>query len=352
MHKLKVLITTIGGLTGPDLLHALKNNPEREFETYGIDAFMFPTSRPMVEHFFLSPDSAKEEQAFIDFVLSLCSKHQIDLIIPCGNEDNLALAKYKHLFSIPILVGEYEDLLKAYDKGMVYQTLQESLPNACPKFRIINSYDSFKLAMSELDFPRNQVVIKPRFGRGGRGVYTISPMLDFESFFAQKPQNEIPFDLIDKILKEKQTFEDLIVMEYLKAPFLSAYSLCKNGHNFITLEHIREWGNASQTYRGLVSYNQELEEICSKIIQIFNLSYTNNMELAFNEKNQIILFDLNPRLGASSGIDADIGLNFPYLAIKLLLNETISVDKTQFLKKKRFMRYFSYLWLDDEMAKK
>lgn len=274
MQKLKVLITTIGGLTSPDLLNALKNNPEREFETYGIDAFMFPTSLPMVEHFFISPDSAKKEEAFIDFVLDLCSKHQIDLIIPCGNEDNLALAKYKHLFSIPILVGEYEDLIKAYDKGIVYQTLQKILPNACPKFQIVASYDEFKLAMSELDFPRNKVVIKPRFGRGGRGVYIISPMLDFESFFIQKPQNEIPFEFIDSILQKKQHFEELIIMECLNTPFLSAYSLCKDGHNFITLEHIREWGNASQTYRGLVSYNQELEEICSKIIEIFNLSYT------------------------------------------------------------------------------
>lgn len=348
MNKLKVLITTIGGLTSPDLIHSLKNNQEREFEIYGIDAFMFPTSKLMVDHFFISPDSIKEEKPFIDFVLDLCFKHQIDLIIPCGNEDNLALAKYKHLFSIPILVGEYKDLLKAYDKGIVYQMLQKFLPNACPKFFIINSYEEFKFAVSKLDFPHNQIVIKPRFGRGGRGVYTISPKLNFESFFSQKPQNEIPFELIDSILAKEQTFEDLIIMEYLKAPFLSAYSLCKEGKNLITLEHIREWGNASQTYRGLVSYNQELEEICSKVIQIFNLSYTNNMELAFNQNNQIILFDLNPRLGASSGIDTDIGLNFPYLAIKLLFNEEIKIDKTRFSHKKRFMRYFSHIWLSDQ----
>lgn len=347
MKKLKVLITTIGGLTGPDLLHSLRNTAEREFEIYGIDAFMYPTCKTMVDAFFIAPDSYKEEEAFIDFVLDLCLKHQIDLIIPCGNEDNLALAKHKHSFSIPILVGEYQDLIKAYDKGIVYEMLQKFLPDACPKFFIINHYEGFKLAIKELGFPQNPIIIKPRFGRGGRGVYAIKAKLDFENFFSQKPQSEIPFELLDSILATKQNFEDLIMMEHLNPPFLSAYSLCENGKNLITLEHIREWGNASQTYRGVVSYNEELEKICSKIIEIFNLSYTNNMELAFNQNNQITLFDLNPRLGASSGIDTEIGLNFPYLAIKLLLGEKFQIDKKQFANKRRFMRYFSYIWLNE-----
>lgn len=348
MHKLKVLITTIGGLTSADLIHALHHNGEKEFELYGTDSFSFPTARYMVRSFFLSPDSAKEEDAFVDFILDLCAKHHFDLIIPCGNEDNLALAKHKHLFTTPILVGEYADLIKAYDKGVVYETLANLLPSACPKFQIVRCYDEFQSAMRSLSFPENKVVIKPRFGRGGRGVYVISSKIDFERFFDQKPQNEVSFELIDGILKQQETFEDLILMEYLKPPFLSAYSLCRQGHNLITLEHVREWGNASQTYRGLVSYHPKLESICSEIIKIFNLDYTNNMELAFNAHNQITLFDLNPRLGASSGIDSEIGLNFPYLAIKLLLNEPVEIDKSQFTQKRRFMRYFSYQWLPEE----
>lgn len=344
MRKLKILITTIGGLTSPDLFYALKNNGEREIVCYGIDSFEWAICRNMVAKFAICPNSAKDEKKFAKFVQSFCIEHNIDLIIPCGNEDNLALAKYRDLIDTPIMISPYTSLVQSYDKGLVYQALQKHLPQHCPKFKIFNSYAGFKEALSFLNFPQKKIVIKPRNGRGGRGVYIINSSFDFQTFFSKKPENEVAFETIDSILRTQENFEDLIAMEYLQDPFISAYSLCQDGNNLLTLKHIREWGNASQTYRGLVSYDAQLEEICSSIIKLFNLSYTNNMELAHNENGDIILFDLNPRIGASSSIDSDIGLNFPYLAIKLLLQEDFSINKQNFLNSKRFIRHFTHFW--------
>lgn len=345
MNKLRILITTIGGLTSPDLIYALKKNGERDVELFGIDAFEWAICRPMMEHFFLCPNSATDEELFVNFVDEICKKYNINLVIPCGNEDNLALAKYKHQIATPILVGDYNSLIKAYDKGAVYQELQKNIPNHAPKFKIVKNIDEFQKALDFLDFPKNKVVIKPRFGRGGRGVYVIGNHFDFDNFFHKKPENEVDIHTIQKILTQENVFEELIVMEYLASPFLSAYSLCHQGKNLLTLKHIREWGNASQTYRGLVSYDEKMEYLCSKVIEIFNLTYTNNMELAHNQEGEIILFDLNPRIGASSSIDVDIGVNFPYLAIKLLLQEKIRIDKNFPFDQARFLRYFSHLWI-------
>lgn len=350
MYDLKILVTTIGGLTSPDLFYALSNNNERKIYTIGIDAFSHPSSKHLVDLFLVSPNSSIDEKSFVLFVKEICETHNINLIIPCGNEDNLALSKYQSLINIPIMLGSgYPMLVQAYDKGIVYEKLQNFLPDHAPKFKIFNSYSGFKEALKFFNFPSTNLIIKPRFGRGGRGVYQIVSSIDFNTFFNNKPKGEILFNQLDEILFNQQTFDDLILMEVLQEPFLSAYSLCHKGENLITLQHIREWGSASQTYRGLVSYNQELEKICSKIIRLFNLSYTNNMELAFNKDGKIVLFDLNPRIGASSCIDADIGLNFPYLAIKLLLGEKITFDKNNFKQQKRFIRYFSHTWTSDEI---
>ncbi|WP_305862893.1 ATP-grasp domain-containing protein [Helicobacter cholecystus] len=346
MNHLKILITTIGGLTSPDLIYALRKNGEREIEIYGIDAFEWAVCRTMVDHFALCPNSATDEEAFAHFVNHYAKEHLIDVIIPCGNEDNLALAKYQDQFQTPILVGSYDSLIKAYDKGAVYEALSEHLPTHSPKFKFVKTYQEFQEALNFLDFPNQKIVIKPRFGRGGRGVYIVGNYFDFTTFFHKKPESEIDIQSIDKLLKQKEEFEELIIMECLSSPFVSAYSLCHNGNNLLTLKHIREWGNASQTYRGLVSYDKKLENLCSKIIEIFRLTYTNNMELAYNSAGELVLFDLNPRIGASSCIDVDLGFNFPYLAIKLLLGEEIKVNKEVAYKEARFLRFFSHLWIN------
>lgn len=345
MKKLNLLVTTVGGMTSPDILRAYKNIEDYDINIVGIDAFEFAVGRKFVDIFEISPNSASDEKVFVEFIESLVKKYNIDVVVPCGNEDNLALAKYKELVSCKIMVGEYDDLIKAYDKGKVYDELAEKMPEHVPKYSIVSSYKDFVSAVEDLGFPNKKVVVKPRFGRGGRGVYILSNQFDFENIFKSKPINEYPFEFFDNILKEQETFDDLIVMEYLSDPYYSVYSLCKDGKNIFTLNHIREWGNASQTFRGRVFYDEKVEKLASSIIKKFNLSYTNNMELATADDGRIVLFDLNPRIGASSGIDKDIGFNFPLEAVRLALGEEVIVDKIKFEKPNTFLRYFDQVWV-------
>ncbi|BAM32050.1 ATP-grasp domain-containing protein [Helicobacter cinaedi] len=346
MKKLRILVTTIGGLTSPDCLLALRHNGEREVFLLGSDAFSGACGKSFVDKYELSPNSASDEVAFVEFIHKMVKQYDIDVIIPCGNDDNLALAKHKASFSISIMVGDYKDLLIAYDKAAVYEALSLHLPTNAPKYSIVSNYTDFLDSIHSLGYPHKKLVIKPRFGRGGRGVYILSDISKSDELFSSKPSNEMPLSFFESALQKRGIFDDLIIMEGLREPFVSAYSLCQNGQNLFTLQHIREWGNASQTYRGNVSYNTELEELCSAIIKIFNLTYTNNMELAYNEDSKLILFDLNPRLGASSGIDIQLGINFPYLALKLALGESITLDyaKIHSIDNQRFYRYFSQWW--------
>lgn len=345
MKKINLLVTTVGGMTSPDILKAFRNVDDYSINIIGVDAFEFAVGRKFVDIFEVSPNSVVDEFVFVEFIESLVKKYSIDVVLPCGNEDNLALAKYIDKISCRVIVGQYEDLIKAYDKGKVYDELKANIPEYCPKYFIVDNHSDFLDSVKKIGYPNKKVVIKPRFGRGGRGVYILSNKFDFENIFKSKPINEYPFEFFDSILKSQNKFDDLIVMEYLQDPYYSIYSICKDGENLFTLNHIREWGNASQTFRGKVYYDKEIEELASKIIKKFNLFYTNNMELATTEDGRIVLFDLNPRIGASSGIDKDIGFNFPLETLKLVLGEKILIDKSKFEKPKTFVRYFDQVWL-------
>lgn len=346
MNNIVILVTTVGGMTSPDILKAYKNIKQCKIKIIGIDPFELAVGREFVDIFEKCPCSSVDELAFIDFVKNLVTKYNIDAIIPCGNEDNLALSKHKKNISCKIMVGDYEDLIMAYDKGKVYNKLRDNISSCAPKYYIVNNYNDFLKAANYLGYPDKKIVIKPRFGRGGRGVYVLSSKSNLKDIFASKPTNEYDLESFAKILKQEDIFEDIIVMEYLTKPYYSVYSLCKNGNNIFSINHLREWGNASQTFRGRVYYDEKIENIASNIIKYFNLSYTNNMEFATSEEGNIVLFDLNPRIGASSGIDKDIGINFPYESLKILFNQNITINKEKFKKEKIFVRYFDQVWIN------
>lgn len=345
MKKINLLVTTVGGMTSPDILKAFKDVEEYSINIIGVDAFEFAVGRKFVDVFKVSPNSAINEIEFVEFIENLVNEYNIDVVFPCGNEDNLTLSKYIDRISCKVMVGQYEDLIKAYDKGVVYDELKLNIPEYCPKYFIVNNYKDFIAAVKEIGYPKQKVVIKPRMGRGGRGVYILSNEFDFENIFQSKPINEYPFEFFEKILKNQNEFDDLIVMEFLQEPYYSVYSVCEDGENLFTLNHIREWGNASQTFRGKVFYDEKIEVMASKVIKRFNLTYTNNMELATTIDGKVVLFDLNPRIGASSGIDKDIGFSFPLNALKIALGERVEVNKSQFKKPKIFIRYFDQVWL-------
>lgn len=345
MTALRVMVTTVGGLTSPDILRALKANGERDIEIVGVDPFEYAPGRAFVDHFHVVPYSGTREAEFVSGIQALVNKYRIDVVVPCGNEDNLSLSKYRRDIPAAILAGEYEDLAVAYDKGAVYESIHKYAPDIAPVYEIVNSAERLMRALERMGYPDRKVVIKPRHGRGGRGVYIISNEFDFDAFFFSKPNAEIPIEALIRVLEGKKDFCDLIVMEHLGEPLHSIYSLCHGGRNIFTMTHIREWGTASQTYRGLVYYDEEMEKIASKVISALRLTYTCNMELGMSPDGRLVLFDLNPRLAASSATDCELGVNFPYLALKLLLGEDVSVDPTPFRSKSRFTRYFDHLWV-------
>ena len=63
-----------------------------------------------------------------------------------------------------------------------------------------------------------------------------------------------------------------------------------------------------------------------------------------NQKNELKLFDLNPRIAASSSVHVDVGINFPQIALSLLMDEQF-VPKLKLKKNNlKFYRYFSHIW--------
>ncbi len=345
---MNLLITTVGGLTSPDIIKALKTCG-RFSAVFGVDPFEDAVGKFFVDEFEVSPYSGSDEDIFLNFVKDVVSRWEIDVIVPCGNEDVLALSSVVGDWNVKIVSCRRNILEVAFDKGCVYDLAKEFALDLCPRYFIVKNKDDFIKAAESLGYPEKEICVKPRCGRGGRGVVFLSDSIDFEGFFSTKPELKWSMDSFLKILPEEFPSE-IILMEKLRSPFYSFYAICWQGEILLSLTHIRQWGNASQTFRGKVFWDGELQERISVLMEKLQLSFCVNVELAVGEDKKLKIFDLNPRIAASSAVDVRFGINFPDMAVQLCLRGDEAKEEIEGMRDKikkvedRFFRYFDLLW--------
>ncbi len=339
---MKILITTVGGLTSPDIILAYK---EKGIEVVGVDPFEEAVGRFFVDRFFTVPFSGEDEEGFVNRINQLLKEEpNISAIIPCGNEDVLTVAKNRHRFSVPCMVSDYRALEKAFDKFWVYTFLTGISSSLAPKFFLVKNRDELVEKAHSLGYPDKPLWLKPPHGRGGRGVVFVKKIASFSTMIKEKNTNLTPLEALIEVLPEEFP-SPLIIMENLTSPFYSFYALAEDGRIIVSLTHIREWGNASQTFRGSVYYDELLQEKIAPLIETLKLSFCINVELATDENGNIKVFDFNPRISASSGVDRKWGVNFPYLSLSLLLGKALDIDMDKVKEVKgRFYRYFDVIW--------
>jgi len=114
-------------------------------------------------------ENTEREEAFIRAVVQICEEQKINVIFPSWDPYVYVLSKNKPLFErmgIVIPVPDYETTLLALDKYRTIQAAQE-VGFPCPRTYLYEREEDLKWFAEKEGFP---LVIKPRFTSGGRGM--------------------------------------------------------------------------------------------------------------------------------------------------------------------------------------
>lgn len=327
MKACTALLTSVGNLISPSQIDSLKNNPgHRKVKLIGTDMIEHAVGKYMVEEFYKVPGG--EDSEYINTILDICRKENVDVILPVSNEEALALSKHRDLFEdigAVIATSEYKTLELALNKGKAYSFLKEQ-GLACPKFYIAKSLKDFISSVYKLGFPETRVMMKPSTGRGGRGARILTNENLISHLLHEKPGSlYADFQSVVKTLEgvDEDNFPELIVMEYLPGKIHSVDFLAKNGEALIIVPKTRIIGNPSQTLVGQVEKDEFIEEDIRKISKAFNFEYNINIEMKRSRDGIALPFDINPRIAASVGFCTGAGANLIYYALKLALGENI-----------------------------
>ena len=164
---LKILFTS-GGSAGMEALWRLYDGV---YEVHFADAIL-DAINPVVPAKNRHKIPFAGEAKFLKTVISLCDKLDIDVLIPGVDEELSCIASSKELFlPTKIMLPSYSFIEKMLGKLSMIKVLSSyHIP-------VPNTY-SLQQKYNDIDFP---CIIKPRKGRGSRGVLVVESKSDVDS---------------------------------------------------------------------------------------------------------------------------------------------------------------------------
>lgn len=327
-----VLITSIGSISGPSLINALRGDANPRLKIVGVDmnpnsiGFKFVDTSGTVPH--------GSSSDYLDVLLKICKKEEVELIIPGSDEEVFALTKgidKLNSLGVKLMASSSYAVEASLNKGKLLSLLKEhNVP--VPDFFLPQSITDLDNVMEKLGYPRNEVVIKPLSGRGGRGFWIVTDKYNGQDLIMKsRPLQRLPYSVLRTLLSAKDQLPPLIVMQYLPGPDFNVDILCYKGKMIYCVPMERLVPEAGPVQVGRIVHDVKIDKICQSIIEKMDYSYVINIEVAYPDPEGMstpLPYEINPRLSGPIAGSAAAGINLLNLSVKMALGYKIPTDLT------------------------
>jgi len=309
------------------IINLVKNNSENvKFEIFGTNTNSYSAMLHACDYFEIEPQIT-DENAYIDYALDFCKRNKIDIFV-AGFLFLSSISKNKKRFediNTKVLISDDYKLIELFDSKIdTYKAIKNFNVVEIPEYYTVNTAEEFKSAYKKLISNGHRVCFKPTVSQGGAGFRIISDDSSnkLNNLFGDLSY-QVDFEDVYKILSTSKSFDELIVMEYIDGYEYSIDCLGDNGKLLFAVPRKKIDGRVRY-----LEENQELIELAKKISEIYKMSYIYNIQVRYSNKDKVFkLLEINPRISGGMQISTMSGINFPYLAIKLLLGENIDIFK-------------------------
>lgn len=285
METKTVLVTGIGGNVGQGVLRNI-SSLNHTIRLIGIDIASFTAGNYLCDKTFKVPYSYNDN--YIPAISKIIDNEKVDIIIPTTDYEMYYLSNSSDILNATIVASEAKTAKTYLDKYSTYLYLSKN-----------NIPFSKSWLAGEYDFSEKDIIAKPREGRGSRGII-INP---------EKP-NELPKGyMIQPLIKGNEITTAVYVTKENKL------------HGVFTMERKLTNGATTES-RVLFQYNDRLEEIAQKMIDLGGLKGSFNIQSIVTEDNEIVPFEINCRISGTNSIRHNLGFqDVKYAIQEYLLDE-------------------------------
>lgn len=290
MRKLTILLLGVGGNVSQGILKAIRGYDfaKENVEIHVIGACISPESVGlyMCDQACISPYA--NDSGFLDWVITLCNKQKVDLILTGVEENIIALQRgireLKTRTKAIFVASPLEMLEIGQNKYLTCEWLKD---NGCryPQFCRLDDWDAVKELVQRVGFP---LVAKPCHGKGSGGVHFLTDM---------------------DALKALGTSEDYVLQECVgtAADEYTVGCYCdKNGQLVESIVMHRRLGHGS-TMAAEVVEDAEIRKEAEKICKAFHPGGPLNIQMRKDKDGRAVCFELNVRFSGTTPIRAHFG---------------------------------------------
>ena len=303
MDRVNVLVLGVGGNVSQGIIKAI-NYSNIECNIIGACISSESIGLYFCNKAYISPYANSNE--FIPWLIDVCNKESIDIILTGVEENIIAMAFNKDIIKnntkAKFISSTYEKLMIGQDKLLTSKWLEENDCNY-PQYCESKNKDKAMQIANELGFP---LIAKPRKGKGSFGLKKIENLDDL-----------LKVTKLDDYLIQEYIGDDM--SEYTVGCYCDKYGILQKS---IIMHRILHNGT---TYRANVVNNDiikhEVENICSKFKPIGPL----NIQLRLDRLGRPVCFELNVRFSGTTPMRAHFGYNDVEAMIKeYVLNQDIT----------------------------
>lgn len=310
----------------PKIIRYLLNNEDgRKFKVFISHVCENDYIQEIADYFEVEP--SLEGDDYVKYCLNFCRRHKIKVFVPRYNV--LSLVRYKSEFESlgvkVMFVGDSSTYQLLDDKVKTYQSLLDSGRTkqeiGIPQFFCVKNYGDFQNAYQKIKGNNSSLCLKPVSGIGGDGFkQVLEDMTELDELY-KTTAAAISRERLLRVLKNAQALKPLMVMEYLEGEEYSIDCLGREGKLLAAVPRKK-----LDLYRQEIEYREDLMAVARKLSQEFSLSYLYNIQIKYH-KGRAYLIEINTRMSAGIHKSCLTGVNFLYLAVKLLLKEPVALPR-------------------------
>jgi hypothetical protein len=306
-------------------INAIRNNEDgAQFEFYVTHVDPAHMSFQAAEHGEIEPTLAPDE--YVEYCLDFCRKHQIDVFIPRLKMFHIAknIQRFEEIGTKVMVCRDIPLLESLMEKQKFYESVAQTKIMEIPDYIVVNTASEFLAAYEDLVARGHGVCIKPTNSEGGLGFRIINNERDALSDLFGSINPFVTKEDVCRILSTSERFNDLMVMELLAGDEYSIDCLASASGELLAAVPRRK---ADGRLR-IMDHVPELVEIAERVASTYHIPYNYNIQVKYNEGVPKLL-EINPRMSGGLHSTCLTGINFPYLAVKMLLGGHVDKQTPQ-----------------------
>lgn len=321
-----VCVTCVGGRLIHDILVALRGAPDFDVYLVGIDADPTAAGRLLCDRFEVLPMVESDEETYLEKLLALHEEIGIDAYIALSDAESRFAARHRDMLrtkGIQPSVSSAETVRVMTDKLLMLQRLEQCQVDTGP-FRGVDTLDDARRALEAFGYPARRAVIKPRDGRGSRGVLIADG--DEPTFRRLLPERFCGTGTFESLRgamdREGMSFERLICVPYFDGPVFDIDCIAVAGELTDAAARLRQLKNplwpTSTGHR--VTMDPATLAYARELCAAFVVDGAGDFDVVLVDGERPLLFDAGARFSGSVGGSFTAGANFPAQLVRTLLN--------------------------------